>query len=135
MTFQLRNTEIGLILRKWALFGKYLIWSSSARRSAGGKFKVSWKLPVASSKGAECPLQVVHERFHVGFNDITRHIKPIHQQRFKDSSSNIVSMVGQPSQLSHSVQYQFFLILSWIKLPVKLTSAILQTKNKNIDFF
>ncbi len=34
------------------------------RRSAGGKFKVSWKLPVgitASSKGAECPLQVVHE--------------------------------------------------------------------------
>ncbi len=33
---------------------------------AGGKFKVSWKLPVgitASSKGAECPLQVVHERF------------------------------------------------------------------------
>ncbi len=22
MTFQLRNTEIGLILRKWALFGK-----------------------------------------------------------------------------------------------------------------
>ncbi len=30
-----------------------------------------------------------------------RHIKrPIHQQRFKDSSSNIVSMVGQPSQLS-----------------------------------
>ncbi len=52
---------------------------------AGGKFKVSWKLPVgitASSKGAECPLQVVHERY------ITRHIKgPIHQQRFKDSSS------------------------------------------------
>ncbi len=33
---------------------------------AGEKFKVSWKLLVgitASSKGAECPLQVVHERF------------------------------------------------------------------------
>ncbi len=44
---------------------------------------------------------------------ITRHIKgPIHQQRSKNSSSNIVSMVGQPSQLSHSVQYQFFLIPS-----------------------
>ncbi len=26
MTFQLRTTEIGLILREWALFGKYLIW-------------------------------------------------------------------------------------------------------------
>ena len=25
MTFQLRTTEKGLILRKWALFGKYLI--------------------------------------------------------------------------------------------------------------
>ncbi len=26
MTFQLRTTEIGLILREWALFGNYLIW-------------------------------------------------------------------------------------------------------------
>ncbi len=36
---------------------------------------------------------------HGGFNnDITRHIKwPIHQQRFKDSSSNIVCMVAQCS--------------------------------------
>ncbi len=82
MTFQLRTTEIGLILREWALFGNYyLIYfdmanSSSSESSsglaakkkcqAGGKFKVSWKLPVgitASSKGAKCPLQVVQERF------------------------------------------------------------------------
>ncbi len=96
MTFQLRTTEIGLILREWALFANYSSSESSSgpaakkKCQAGGKFKVSWKIPVgitASSKGAECPLQVVHERFG-GFNDIIQHIKgPIYQQRFKDSGS------------------------------------------------
>ncbi len=72
MTFQLQTTEIGLILREWALFGNNVDMANSSssesssgpaakkKCQAGGEFKVSWKLPVgitASSKGAECPLQ------------------------------------------------------------------------------
>ncbi len=60
--------EVGII---WRIFDMCMalvrvLVVLQPRRSAGGKFKVSWKLPVgitASSKGAECPLQVVHERF------------------------------------------------------------------------
>ncbi len=97
MTFQLRNTEIGLILREWALFGRRnLIWANSSssesssgpaakkKCQAGGKLR---KLPVgitASSKGA---LEVVHERFQYSSWEITRHIKGPIYQRFKDSSS------------------------------------------------
>ncbi len=88
-----------------------------------GNFQLG-SLQVQREQSAHCKLCMRDFSIaHGDFNDITRHIKgPIHQQRFKDSSSNIVSMVGQPSQLSHSVQYQFFLIPSWIKLshvPVK----------------
>ncbi len=57
---RLNFTEVGKI------FDMGVLVVLQPRRSAGGKFKVSWKLPVgitASSKGAECPLQVVHERF------------------------------------------------------------------------
>ncbi len=105
-TFQLRTTEIGLI---YYGSGHYLDSSSSESSSgpaakkkcqAGGKFKVSWKLPVgitASSKGAEyahCKLCMRDFSIaHGGFNDITRHIKgPIHQQRFNDSSSTILKV-------------------------------------------
>jgi hypothetical protein len=79
---------------------------------AGGKFRASWKLSVgitASSKGsqyAHCKLCMSDFSVaHGGLNDITRHTKgPTHQRRFKDSSSTqgIASMVGQPSQLSHT---------------------------------
>ncbi len=76
------------------------------------KFKASWKLPVgilASSKKehhAHCTLCNSHFSVaHGGFNDVTQHVAgPTHQQIFKDSSKShsIASMLGPPSDLSHT---------------------------------
>ncbi len=53
--------EIGLILRECDGSSESSSGPAAKKKcQAGGKFKVSWKLPVgitASSKGAECPMR------------------------------------------------------------------------------
>ncbi len=77
---RLNFTGVGKIFLIWQILALVrVLVVLQPRRSAGGKFKVSWKLPVgitASSMGAECPLQVVHKRFSIA-HVITQHIKAV----------------------------------------------------------